>query len=233
MLRIATLVTRESCRRCCHDASPSARVVLSGPWRPLGEIVAPTSTPCNAVRGHAPRRHTIPDIDVVCRLGTSRPAPPWPACSAWFCFSGPASCGSRRLGRAAGDADPALRSVGSDRQRSTAMTSLSLCRASLVSARRPRRASWPPGPSNEADRPKVVATTVQFTALTTAVAGDLISSRASPGGVTPTSTRPGQRPRSDRGRETDPAARDRSRRLAGPHAEGQEAGGRRDGDARR
>ena len=42
------------------------------------------------------------------------------------------------------------------------------------------------GPSGAADRPKVVATTVQITALTTAVAGDLVELKGIiPAGVDP------------------------------------------------
>ena len=65
------------------------------------------------------------------------------------------------------------------------MTPLSLCRASLVSlgALVCLLAS---GSSEAADRPKVVATTVQITALTTAVAGDFVALKGIiPAGVDP------------------------------------------------
>ena len=72
---------------------------------------------------------------------TCPPAPPSPACSAWFCFlvrhpAGPPSRAGRR------GADSSLRSVGSDRQRSTAMTSLLTLPCESRIARRPR---VPPG----------------------------------------------------------------------------------------
>src|SRR4029450_7327106 len=78
----------------------------------------------------------------------------------------PSGAGARGVART-------FRRAGSDRQRSVMMGSLRYVRTSLLTLGA-LVLLLGPGSSAAADRVKVVATTVQISALTTAVAGDLV-----------------------------------------------------------